>query len=262
MTTRIISTHGADIVLDDVGEGEPALVFLHYWGGSARTWGPVVARLPTSNRAVTINQRGWGGSRVMDGRYDLETLADDVTGTVEALGLGRYVLVGHSMGGKVAQIVAGRRPRGLAGLVLVAPAPPTPMQVPPEVRAGMLASYQSREGVTEALTVLAGPGLDDKQRAQVIEDTLRGDVDAKRSWTDEGMSLDVTGSLVGVELPVEIVLGDSDQVERESVLRPIFASCLPGAVTTTASGAGHLIPLEAPQAIAAACERILACANR
>lgn len=257
MTTRTLSTRGADIDFDDVGHGEPALVFLHYWGGSARTWEPVVALLPASHRAVVINQRGWGGSRVTDGRYDLETLADDVTEVVEALGIGRYVLVGHSMGGKVAQIVAGRRPLGLAGLVLVAPAPPIPMQVPPEARAGMLASYQSREGVMQALMVLAGPALDDRRWEQVIEDTLCGDADAKRSWTDDGLSLDVGAAFVGVELPVEIVLAGHDQVERESVLRPVFARCLPNAAITTVSGAGHLIPLEAPQAIPEACGRIL-----
>ena len=262
MTTRTIQTRGADIVLDDDGQGEPALVFLHYWGGSARTWEPVVALLSASHRAVAINQRGWGGSQVTDGRYDLETLADDVIDVVEALGIGRYVLAGHSMGGKVAQIVAGRRPPGLAGLVLVAPTPPTPMPVSPEVRAGMLTSYQSREGVAEALKLLAGPGLDDARREQVIGDTLRGDADAKRSWTDHGMSLDVGAALVGIELPVEIVLAEHDRVERESVLRPIFARLLPGAAIRTVPGAGHLIPLETPQAVAEACGRILAQTDR
>jgi hypothetical protein len=58
--------------------------------------------------------------------------------------------------GKVAQIVAKRKLPGLAGLVLIAPAPPTPMPVPQEVRQAMLQSYQSAEGVVQALGVLAG----------------------------------------------------------------------------------------------------------
>ena len=258
MTRRSIRTRGAEIVLDDLGEVEPALIFLHYWGGSARTWSPVMARLPAAIRKLAIDQRGWGGSRATDGQYGLEALADDVTDTVEALGIDRYILVGHSMGGKVAQIVGGRRPRGLAGLVLVAPAPPTPLQVPPEVRAGMLASYQSRAGVIEALQVLARPALDDGFREQVIADTLRGEPGAKHSWPDEGMSADVSAALAGLDLPVEIVLAAHDQVEREAALRPLFARHLPGATVTTVPDSGHLIPLEAPQPIASACERILA----
>jgi 3-oxoadipate enol-lactonase len=86
------------------------------------------------------DQRGWGDSIATDGRYDLATMADDVQGVVEALGLHRYVLVGHSMGGKVAQTVAARRPASLLGLVLVAPAPPTPMPVPEAQRGETLAS--------------------------------------------------------------------------------------------------------------------------
>ena len=141
MTSRTIRTDGAELVVVDAGRDEPALVFLHYWGGSARTWQPVVARLPDLIRTVVINQRGWGGSKAIDGRFDIDALASDVAAVVESLGITRYVLVGHSMGGKVAQVLASRRPSGLAGLLLIAPAPPTAMDVPPEVRAAMLASY-------------------------------------------------------------------------------------------------------------------------
>ena len=150
MTQHTIETSGAKLLVEETGAGDLALVFLHYWGGSARTWDPVIAHLPASVRSIVLNHRGWGGSVATDGHYDLNPLADDVLAVAKALRVQRFVLVGHSMGGKVAQILAGRRPAGLAGLVLVAPAPPTPMQVPAEVRAGMLASYQSRDGVLQA----------------------------------------------------------------------------------------------------------------
>jgi 3-oxoadipate enol-lactonase len=261
MTSRTIRTTGAELVVDDAGCQDPALVFLHYWGGSARTWAPVLRLLPATVRRLAINQRGWGGSRVTDGRYDLAALADDVTAVVGALGIGRYVLVGHSMGGKVAQLVAGRQPPGLAGLVLVAPAPPVPMSVPEEIRDGMLASYQSREGILEALRGLAGPALDGAQRERVIEDTLSGEPGAKRYWPEHGMTADISLMGQGLKLPVEIVLGEHDLVERPSVLRPLLSRLIPHATFTTVPGAGHLLPLEAPQAVAARCEHILGVAH-
>jgi pimeloyl-ACP methyl ester carboxylesterase len=258
MPGRIIQTDGAALRVAEGGAAEPALVFLHYWGGSARTWQRVSDRLGGQVRWVAIDQRGWGGSSATDGRYDLAALADDVESVVAALDLRRYVLVGHSMGGKVAQIVAARRPSGLAGLVLVAPAPPTPMPVPQKQRAGMLASYGSREGVLGALAVLAGAPLPDELREQVIEDTLRGAPEAKRAWTDRGMIEDVSVGLDAVTVPVSIVVGSRDRVEHESALREVFGRLLPQATFRVLEGIGHLSPLEAPGELADACAKLLA----
>jgi pimeloyl-ACP methyl ester carboxylesterase len=183
----------------------------------------VIDRLVGRPRSIAVDQRGWGGSIATDGRYDLGAMADDAESVARALGLSRYVLVGHSMGGKVAQIVAKRRPDGLVGLVLVAPAPPTPMPVPEAQRAAMLDSYSSREGVQQALSALAGGPLSPKHREQVIEDTLRGAPAAKRAWTEHNMIEDVSAGLPAVTLPVMVVIGDLDQVEHELVARPSLA---------------------------------------
>ncbi len=164
MSVAMIDTNGAIIRVTDEGAGEPALVFLHYWGGSSRTWRAVIEQLTGQARCIALDQRGWGKSIATDGRYDLATMADDVEAVTQKLGLSPFMLVGHSMGGKVAQILAGRRPTGLIGLVLVAPAPPTPMLVPREQRAAMLASYGLREGVLQALSVLDAQPLPDDLR--------------------------------------------------------------------------------------------------
>ena len=110
MSDSVINTKGAAIHVAENGAGEPALMFLHYWGGSSRTWRGVIDRLGGKPRCIALDQRGWGDSVAIDGRYDLRTMADDAEGVAGALGLSRYVLVGHSMGGKVAQIIAARRP--------------------------------------------------------------------------------------------------------------------------------------------------------
>jgi 3-oxoadipate enol-lactonase len=125
VSRRIINTTGATVQIAESGDGDPALVFLHYWGGSSRTWQDVIDGLGGRPRSIALDQRGWGGSVATDGRYDLGAMANDAEAVAQTLSLSRYVLVGHSMGGKVAQIVAKRRPDALVGLVLVAPAPPT-----------------------------------------------------------------------------------------------------------------------------------------
>ena len=256
MTDRIIPTRGAHIACTDRGEGGTAFVFLHYWGGSSRTWAGVIAGLAANTRCVALDARGWGRSKALDGRYDLDAMADDVEDLAAALELGRYALVGHSMGGKVAQVVAARGASPIAGLVLVAPAPPGPMLVPVEGRAAMLASYQSREGVEQAIPVLAGRALNDAEREQVIADTLAGAPAAKREWTVRGMVATVSPQLRDFNGPVRVVVGELDRVERPDALRAAFASALPQAVVTTVPGAGHLLPIERPSAVVSACRQI------
>jgi 3-oxoadipate enol-lactonase len=98
--------------VEEQGTGEPALVFLHYWGGSRRTWTKVMDGLKNNYRCVAYDQRGWGGSDAPAEGYALADLAEDALSLIAAMGLRRYVLVGHSMGGKVAQLVASRRGAG------------------------------------------------------------------------------------------------------------------------------------------------------
>lgn len=259
---RMIRTRGADIALDDEGTDEPTFFFLDYWGGSARTWSAVIADVHEGARCVSLDQRGWGASKALDGRYDLEAMADDVEDVVAALQLDRVVLVGHSMGGKVAQIVAARNAPFMAALVLVAPAPPHAMPVSAEQRAGMLSSYQSREGIEQALRILAGRALSASEREAVIADTLAGAPDAKREWTERGMIAEVGEQLGAFAGPVRIIVGENDRVERQDVVRAIFGKLFPAAEVTMAAGAGHLLPLEAPSVISAVCRSTIAAARR
>ena len=125
------------------------MVFLHYWGGSRRTWSEVIGRLSDRFRCLAVDLRGWGKSEHHAKKdYSLSAQADDVEGVINALNLKGFVLVGHSMGGKIAQMLAGRRPEGLQAVSSRrAPAPPTPLLVPDTQKRMMLASYTMPEGM-------------------------------------------------------------------------------------------------------------------
>ena len=105
----------------------PRVMFLHFWGGSSREWSSVIDGLSPRFHCVALDARGSGASDAPTSGYGIADLADDVEGVIAALKLKSYVLVGHSMGGKTAQLLASRRPQGLRGLALVASSPPTPM---------------------------------------------------------------------------------------------------------------------------------------
>ena len=243
--------NGVSLHVAEAGEGSPALVFLHYWGGSSRTWVPVIQSLSQTNRCVAIDFRGWGLSGEAED-YGLETLAGDVIAVVGDLGLREFIVVGHSMGGKVAQLVAARRPAGLKGLILVAPTPPTSLHVPEEERQGYVALYQTREGAETVIGNLTPHLLSDAHREQIIEDTLRGSPGAKRAWPEQGMVDDISEQASGITVPVHVIVGGDDRVEPEASLRAAFGQVLEGVAFIVLPGVGHMAPLEAPAALAAA----------
>src|SRR5271155_2247328 len=246
------------IYAEEAGERSPALVLLHSWGGSRRTWSEVIARLSSRFRCIAVDLRGWGKSDRQTEDYSLFAQADDVAGVIKSLKVKNFVLVGHSMGGKIAQILAGRRPDCLRAVVLVAPAPPTPLHAPDAQKRSMLASYTTPEGIGEVLKVINHRPLTIAQRLQVTEDTLGGAEAAKVAWLSQGMALDISEQAGSITAPVCVIVGSADQVEKEAALREALLPLIPHAKFKTIEGVGHLSPLEAPDDVAAAISAFLA----
>jgi pimeloyl-ACP methyl ester carboxylesterase len=238
-TNRKLHVNSLDFNVRDIGSKQPALVFMHYWGGTGRTWDLVAKPLSERHRCVAPDLRGWGGSDRKAGSYDLHVQADDIAAIIQSLGLSQYILVGQSMGGKIAQILGSRRPAGLKALVLVAPAPPTPMAVPKEQRDAILDSYQSPGGVDIALSILTEKQLSPALRKQVADDTLGGAPAAKSAWTQEGMTLDISGLVGKINVPTTVIVGDADKVEHEDVLRRELATRISGTEFIILPGVGH-----------------------
>ncbi|WP_433680302.1 alpha/beta fold hydrolase [Nocardia sp. CA-119907] len=251
--TSTVRVAGGTIEVRSKGHVGPALVFVHYWGGSAATWNGVIERLPAEQVTVRFDQRGWGTSQALPGPYTLDQLADDLSYVVETLALGPFVIVGHSMGGKVGQLVAARRPAGLAGLILVAPAPPEPpAAVTPDYREGLSHAYDSPESVEQALVhVLTAVPLPESLRAAVLRDSLAVHPEARREWPLRGIATDITDAARAIDVPVTVLTGENDAVEPPHVLRNHLLPHIPHAQLSTVPDVGHLLPLEAPDALAA-----------
>ena len=246
----MLIANGLELYVEQRGAGSPAMIFLHYWGGSSRTWRHVVDRLAPEFRTVTLDQRGWGRSGAPASGYTLADLADDAQAVVAALDLERYILVGHSMGGKVSQLIASRRPRGLAGVVLVAPAPPGPLALPLAVREGMLRAYDTRESIVATVEqVLAPGGLDPHDLEAVISDSLAGAPAAKRAWPLLTSQEDITPALPRIDVPVIVISGEHDRVDPPEALRELL-SRLGQAELHVLPQVGHLVPYEAPDEVA------------
>ena len=97
----LISVDGARLFVDVQGHGR-VIVLLHGFPLSATLWDDQAAALAASHRVVRPDFRGLGRSEVTAGPYLIEQLAGDVAAQLDALGVERVALVGHSLGGSVA----------------------------------------------------------------------------------------------------------------------------------------------------------------
>jgi len=229
----------------------PTLVFLHYWGGSARTWDLVTDRL-AGRDVLTIDFRGWSRSSDLPGPYTLRQLADDTLAVIADAGVTDYVLVGHSMGGKVAQLIAATRTVGLRGLVLVASGPAKPAaEITPEYQQGLSHAYDSDESVAGARDhILTATPLSDEIKAQIAADSRASTDAARNEWPLRAIAEDVSAHTRMVNVPTLVVGGENDHVEPVEVLRDNLVPYLSGADFMVISDTGHLIPLEAAEELA------------
>lgn len=101
-------------------EAEPIL-FLHGFPESHRTWRAVAPALAENYRMVAPDQRGFAGSDKPEGveQYKTDRILEDLIALADALGLGRFTLVGHDWGGAVCWLAALRHPDRIRRLVIV-----------------------------------------------------------------------------------------------------------------------------------------------
>ncbi|GLB45726.1 putative serine aminopeptidase, S33 [Lyophyllum shimeji] len=176
------------------------------------------------------------------------------------------VLVGHSMGAKVALGTVASLPahlrQQLRGLVLVAPAPPGPLDLPDEMKEQQKAAYASEQSVRWTVeNVLArSENLSEEDIRLVVHDSLSGNQLAKEAWPTYGMREDISGrvkealaSISHGNLRVRIIVGELDIVEpKERVdaeVRCFLEECGLQVEVNVAAGVKHLIPLECPEVV-------------
>ncbi|ANI89765.1 hypothetical protein A9P82_10980 [Arachidicoccus ginsenosidimutans] len=235
----------------DEGDKNPTLLFIHFWGGSSRTWKPVTDILYTKYRCVRFDQRGWGRSDKPKSGYDIRSLAEDVLALVAILGLEDYILVGHSMGGKIAQVIAGSNPKGLRKLILVAPSPATPTILPKEMKQKMTTAYTSLENITETIEqVFKATDLSSESKQQVTEDMQHHSTASRCSWPESALGEDVSECLPNIQIPTLVIAGENDIVDSPDRLRQEVLQKIPNAEMVIIPNVGHLMMLQTPEKVA------------
>ena len=228
----------------------PTLIFLHYFGGSSRAWTKVVAELAADYHCVAPDLRGFGASDAPAENYAVNDYADDAADLIRALEIKNYVLIGHSMGGKIALALAARNPKGLQSLILLAPSPPTPEPVLEETRAELLASHGNRRVAAEMVSIAVNAELSDEVFERTVNDNLRTSEAAWKSWLIGGSREDVSSEVERINVPVFVVAGEKDEAMTPKLLEREVVRRIEGAHLVVVPEVKHLLPLEVPSIVA------------
>ncbi|HEX8291020.1 MAG TPA: alpha/beta hydrolase [Pyrinomonadaceae bacterium] len=273
---RFVEVGGSRIHYLERGDG-PALLLIHGLGGTVRTFShSLVERLAGEYRVVVMERPGSGDStRARGACARVRSQAETVSAFIDALGLDRPVLVGHSMGGVVALAVALAHPEQVRGLALVAPLANDQGEVPPIFHSLIIRSRLLRQ--LTAWTV-ATPGS--MLRSARLLDTIFGPDAVPRDYATAGGGLlglrpksfrtasedlvalegelpALVGRYTELRMPVGILYGTGDRVLDHRQHGVAVATKIPGVELELMEG-GHMLPITAPDRVAAFVRRVAA----
>ncbi len=221
--------------------GDHTMLFLHGAGGSEDEWRFQLRHPRQGWHALAVDLPGHGQSEGA-GYRTIDAYRDFVRDLLDARGLGRTVLVGHSMGGAIAQSFALTYPDRVEALALVATG--ARLRVHPDVLAAL-----RRGEVGEAGTIISqwayAAGAMPATRAQSAEAfaknttaTLEGDFLACNAF-------DVMQRVASIRAPTLVICGDEDRMTPVKFAR-FLHEAIPGARLAIIPGAGHMVMLEKP----------------
>jgi len=245
------------IAYESYGNGPLTVMLLHGWGGSARFWEDMVSHLDLNGlRVIAISYRGYGDSDKPDIRYTLDHLAQDVLAVADAAGAKSSVLVGFSLGGKVAQYVAAVHPERVSGLVLIAPVPASEFAPPTEM---IKAWCDAQSDPRAAYTVIVAPNSKVPIRPELLEAFYKEFVKARRGALEETLrvlGVSCADATTRVRAPSLAIAGTYDPLVPPKLLRKTLLTHITGARMITLP-CGHMIPQEMPEQTAALVEAFL-----
>jgi pimeloyl-ACP methyl ester carboxylesterase len=242
----------ASLHVEESGSGPPVLL-LHGAGGSAADW-PAEARTVAGRRILAVDLPGHGASPGPP-LPSVAALAEAMAGFLEDLGAGPALVAGHSMGGAIALWMALKHPAAVSALALVSTG--ARLRVAPALLAGLVAPGAFPATVETLVEWELGPGA-----APVLRDRQRRALHRAGPTVTHGDFLacdafDASARLGAVRVPALVLCGSEDRMTPPRLSRSL-AEGLPAARLEIVPGAGHMLPLEDPGAVARALASIRA----
>jgi len=231
---------------DAAGKGDPALVFVHCGGCERSFWDGQVAHFAAKHRVVALDLAGHGQSGAGRKDWTMPAFGQDVVSVVEALGLKRVVLIGHSIGGPVVLEAARRMPGQVAGLVLVDTLVDFEQRPAADEMEKFLSKLQADyRGTTTAMVsqLLFSASTPEPVKARVLETVLSVPQEIGVAAARSSVAYDPLPALREIKAPIRAINSDLFPTNVEGNRRYV-----PGYQVAIMKGVGHYLMLEQPEA--------------
>lgn len=261
---RSVTVNGLALHYTEWGAPDaPPIVLLHGITGHARVWDTLARALEGGFRVLALDQRGHGDSEApADADYRIGAMAGDLAAFVDALGLGRFALLGHSMGGRVAIVHTARHPQRVERLVLVDIGPDINPVGLERVRQIMAAAPERIESEEWAVQSVLGtnPFSDRDELRHRVRHGLRRGPDGALAWKySKGLRdmmregrrdpIDLWEPLGRISCPTLLVRGtESDILSPETAKKML--QTLPDGRLVEVERAAHTVPGDRPHEFA------------
>ena len=244
-----VEVNGVRLAYTLCGQGAD-VVFLHGWMCNRTFWQRQCRELAGRNfRCLSVDFRGHGDSDAPDGCYTIQQLAGDVSAMMATLGIGPAVIVGHSMGGMVAQHFCLERPEQTAALVLVAT---IASDAEDRLISKRIVSDTRRMGFSPAFDrhfdAWFAPGAPHSVRAWVKRQMRSTPDDLGLQLVSAYSRFDLTRRLGEIQRPTLVIGTRSDDSAPPGQSRRL-AELIPGARLALIEDCGHFPMLEKPESL-------------
>jgi len=250
------TSDGQNIHYRALGKGDP-VVLVHGWMVSGAVWDPIVDALVEAGKQLIIpDQRGTGSSGKPARGYTLEQYAADLIELVDAAGLDRFKLVGHSMGGQISQLAATQLGDRIESLTLVCTVPASGIPLPDELVRLFRGCGSNPEAQTKILGMACKQLDDDGLRSLLATAATVSDAciaEAFDSWTAGGFA----DRLAAITCKTH-VLGTDDPFLPPEFLKQAVVEPIANAEFVYLPGPGHYPQNESPKPTAAKLRELLA----
>jgi pimeloyl-ACP methyl ester carboxylesterase len=236
------------LTVDEASTASPVVLLIHGAGVSARTWVHQLGGLADVLRPIAVDLPGHRQSDPVS-EPTLATYADTAYEVLRGLATGPVFVAGHSLGGAVAQVLATRHPEMVRGLVLISTCASVASDDGSQRLLGFVPAPLRRAVFLWAVRrTLLAPSASTSAIELTLEEIRHCPPETIRNDTTIGRAMDLASTAQQLRVPTLILCGGRDRLTAPALSQQL-CGMIAGSRLQIVPGAGHMLPLEAPDVL-------------